>query len=63
MEESEKSLRASAKSKQETTTARNSRPETDLDLNLKLDEAEKRQSAMGKYPGSYMKMFKSQHHT
>ncbi|CAG12925.1 unnamed protein product [Tetraodon nigroviridis] len=46
VEESEKSPRTSAKSKQETTTVSKSRPETDLDLNLKLDEAEKRHSAM-----------------
>lgn len=63
VEESEKSLRTSAKSEQETTTASNSRPETDSDLNLKLDEAEKRHSAMGKYSGNDMKMVKSQHRT
>lgn len=63
VEESEKSLRTSAKSKQEATTASISGPENDLDLNLKLDEAEKRHSAMGKYPGNDMKIFKSPHHT
>eukprot|EP00066_Takifugu_rubripes_P014483 XP_011603749.1 PREDICTED: protein cordon-bleu isoform X3 [Takifugu rubripes] len=46
VEESEKSPRISAKSRQETTTASNSRPENEFDLNLKLDEAENRHSAM-----------------
>lgn len=56
VEESEKSLHKSAKSKQETTVASNSRPGTNLDL--KLDEAEKRHSAMGKHFENDMKMFK-----
>lgn len=63
VEDSEKPPHISAKSREETTTASNSRPENEFDLNLKLDEAENRHSAMGKHPGNHMKVIKTQNNT
>lgn len=49
LEKSEKSICMAAKLNEEVTSVSSSRPETELDLNLKLDEVENRHSTMGKY--------------